>query len=64
MARFRCPDCRAEGPFEYDGTMACPSCGSARVQFALTIEELLDVHPNAFDDIDREIAEFETLTRH
>mgnify|MGYP000916656103 CR=1 FL=1 len=63
MARFRCPTCLSAGNFNYTGDTACPSCGSHLVQLALSIDELLDVHPDAFEDIDREIAEFEVLAR-
>lgn len=64
MAHFRCPCCQCEGTFIYRGQTACPVCRSSRWDLAISMEELLGVHPDAFDDIDREIAEFEHLTRH
>lgn len=45
MARFRCRACCEEGTFVYDGRLDCPNCGSAEVQFALSIEELPDDDP-------------------
>ena len=45
MAKFRCRACCEEGTFVYDGRLECPNCGSAEVQFALSIEELPDDDP-------------------
>jgi uncharacterized Zn finger protein (UPF0148 family) len=45
MAKFRCRACGEEGTFVYDGRLECPNCGSAEVQFALSIEELPDDDP-------------------
>ena len=45
MAKFRCRACCEEGTFVYDGRLECPNCGSADVQFALSIEELPDDDP-------------------
>jgi len=45
MAKLRCRACCEEGTFVYDGRLECPNCGSAEVQFALSIEELPDDDP-------------------
>jgi uncharacterized Zn finger protein (UPF0148 family) len=45
MAKFRCRASCEEGTFVYDGRLECPNCGSAKVQFALSIEELPDDDP-------------------
>jgi hypothetical protein len=45
MAKFRCRTCGKEGIFVYDGRRECPNCGSADVQFAVSIEELPDDDP-------------------
>jgi rRNA maturation endonuclease Nob1 len=45
MARFRCHACGSEGTFAYFGKHECPNCGSANVQFALSIEEMADDDP-------------------
>jgi hypothetical protein len=45
MARFRCRGCGAEGSLVWAGRRNCPRCGSAAVQFALSIEELADDDP-------------------
>jgi transposase len=45
MARFRCRMCGEEGSFVYGGRLECPNCGSADVQFSLSIEELADDDP-------------------
>ena len=45
MAKFRCRACCEEGTFVYDGRLERPNCGSADVQFALSIEELPDDDP-------------------
>jgi hypothetical protein len=45
MARFCCHACGSEGTFAYFGNHECPNCGSANVQFALSIEEMADDDP-------------------
>ena len=45
MAEFRCRACGEEGIFVHDGRLKCPNCGSADVQFALSIEELPNDDP-------------------
>lgn len=45
MARFRCRACSSEGTMTYDGTHACPRCGSREVQIALSVDDLPDDDP-------------------